>query len=158
MTLKVTGLEAVKAQLKEVSSDMAAKVLASAGRAVFKRVADTAKQLVPKDSGDLQEAIVVRVVKPKGGNGPLIVGIKVVASTGKSKQATMAAAAFGEAQTRRLPPARRWHFIELGTKNRAPQPFLRPALDMNAQSVIDDLSDELRKKIAAAVKKKSRGK
>lgn len=158
MTLKLTGLAAVTAQLKEVSDDIATKALASAARTVFKRVADTAKQLVPRDSGDLREAIVVRVVKPKGGNGPLVVGIKVLATTGKSKQATIAAAAFGEGQTRRLPPARRWHFIELGTKNRAPTPFLRPALDMNAQSVIDDLSDELRKKIIAAVKKKSKGK
>ncbi len=158
MTLKVSGLQAITAQLKEVSSEMAAKALASAGRTVFKRVADTAKQLVPRDSGDLREAIVVRVIKPKGGNGPLVVGIKIIASTGKSKQATIAAAAFGEGQTRRLPPSRRWHFIELGTKNRAPTPFLRPALDMNAQSVLDDLSDELRKKIAAAVKKQSKGK
>lgn len=159
MSIKVKGLEGVMAQLREVSMEMGSKALAKAGRASFKKVLESAKQLVPVDSGDLREAMVIRVVKPVSSRvDALVVGIQIVARSGASKQALMAAAAFGEAQSKRLPPSRRWHFIELGTKNRAPQPFLRPALDMNSQGVVDDLSIELRKKIAAAVKKASKGK
>lgn len=157
MSLKVTGLDAVTAQLNEVSAEMGFKALTTASRSVFKRVAETAKQLVPKDSGDLQAAIAIRVVKPKNSNYGIVVGIQITSSSGASRQARIAAAAFNEAQSKRLPPSRRWHFIELGTKNRPARPFLRPALDRNAQAVVDNLGNELRKKIAAAVKRKSRG-
>lgn len=157
MTLKLRGLEGVLAQLKEVSNEMGDKALKAAGRVAFKRVADMARQLVPVDSGDLREAITIRAVKLHANNGSVAIGIQISSKTTASKQATLAAAAFGEAQVARVPPSRRWHWIELGTSRQAPKPFLRPALDANAQAVIDDLSEQLRKKIAAAVKKASKG-
>lgn len=156
MTLKVTGLSSVMDQLREVSLEMGHKALVQAARAAFKRVAESAKQLVPVDSGDLREAIALRSLKPKT-DAVAVVGIRILSRTNASKQATMAAAAFNEGQSTRLPPSRRWHFIELGTKFKAARPFLRPAMDANAQGVVDDLAVQLRKKIRAAVKRKSRG-
>lgn len=150
---KVRGLESVMAQLRSVGVELGAQALAGAARASFKRVQDTAKELVPKDSGDLAEAIAIRVVKPKAGANVVSVGLVVLAKTGRGKQATVAAAAFGEAQSKRLPPARRWHFIELGTSHSAPKPYMRPALDRNASAVVDDLAGQLRKKLDVAIKK-----
>lgn len=156
--VRIRGLEAVQAQLRSVGAEMGAKALGQAARAAFKRVAETAKALVPRDSGDLAEAITVRLVKPKSGDAVVVVGIAISSRTNRSKQATMAAAAFGEGQSKRLPPSRRWHFIELGTSKLAAHPYLRPALDSNANAVVSDLSEQLKKKIAAAIKKESRGK
>lgn len=153
MSIKVRGLESVMAQLRSVSAEMGAKALAGAARASFKRVAETAKALAPKDTGALADAIAIRSSRPSKGDAVVKVGIVVLAKTTKSKQATMAAAAFGEAQSKRLPPARRWHFAELGTSHSPATPFIRPALDANAQGVVDDLGEQLNKKIQAAVKK-----
>lgn len=156
MSIKVRGLENVMAQLREVSAETGAKALAGAARASFKRVADTAKALAPKDSGALADAIAVRSSRPGKGDTVAKVGLVVLARTARSKQATMAAAVFNEAQSKDLPPARRWHFPELGTVHQAPKPFIRPALDTNAQAVVDDLGKQVDKKIAAAVKKGGR--
>lgn len=153
MSLKVRGLESVMAQLREVDANLGQKALAKASRAAFKRVADMAKQLVPVDSGELRDAIRIKVLKPKKGDTVVTVGIQIATTTSNGKQARVAAAAFNEGQSQRLPPSRRWHFIELGTAHIAASPFLRPALDANAQGVVDDLSVQLRKQIADAIKK-----
>ena len=153
MSISVKGLQGVMDQLKEVSAEMGQKALVQAARAAFKKVADAAKQLVPVDSGDLREAISIRTAK----SGSVVAaGIVVNASSSASRQATIAAAVFNEGQSVRLPPARRWHFVELGTNRTAAKPFIRPALDQNAQAVVDDLNVQLKKKIAAAIKKASR--
>lgn len=151
------GLEGVSAQLREVSAEMGARALSGAARAAFKRVVETAKQLVPVDSGELRESLTVRVVKPKSGDAVVVVGVAINNNAPRLKMSRIAAAAFNEAQSTNLPPGRRWHFIELGTVKQAAHPFLRPALDQNAQSVVDDLKVQLRKKIEAAVKKASKG-
>lgn len=158
MSLKIRGLAAVQDQLKEISSEMSAKVLPQAMRASFKKVQRTARELAPVDSGDLRDAIRISSARPKTSRvDSAVVGIVIAGMTAKAKQARVAAAAFNESQTKRLPPSRRWHFIELGTKHQAPRPFLRPALDQNAQAVVDDLAGQLRKKIAKAIKAKSKG-
>jgi HK97 gp10 family phage protein len=155
MKLSVSGLEGLQAQLKEIGNEATSKELPKAMRAAFKSVVETSRRLVPRDSGDLSEAIASKTVK---GDGFAAVGIVVRSNTKRSKQATIAAAAFGEAQSKALPPSRRWHFIELGTKSQAPKPFIRPALDMESQNVIDSLKGELNKKIDAAAKRSSKGK
>lgn len=157
MTIKVRGIESVMAQLREVDAELGQAALVKAGRAAFKKVAESAKQRAPVDTGALREAITIRAGKPKKGTTVAVVGLAVSTSAGRSKQAAMAAAMFNEGQSKKDRPARRWHFAELGTANQAAHPFLRPALDENAQGVVDDLGKELRKKIAAALKKKAKG-
>jgi HK97 gp10 family phage protein len=156
MTINVRGLEGLQEQLRAVGAEMGRDALTKAARAAFKRVAETAKQLVPADTGALRESIAVRAAKPKSG-AVVAVGLAITANSTRAKQARVAAALMGESQSKALPPSRRWHFVELGTSKRGARPFLRPALDMNAQGVIDDLGGQLRKKIAAAIKAKSRG-
>ena len=156
VTFKLQGLSELQNQLKELRDvQLAAKVLARAARRAFKPVLEAAKALVPRDSGDLAESLTITVKRPKGGDAVVVVGIKV--GTGKANQARVAAAAFGEAQSRRVPPALRWHFIELGTSELAAQPFLRPALEANAPAVLEALKAELAQGIARVLKKRAKG-
>lgn len=154
MKLNIKGLDAVRDQLKEVAEELQGKTLAKANRAAFKKVAEAAKSLVPVDTGDLRDAISIKAVTSKG---VVAAGIVFKTTTTKAKQAKMAAAVFNESQSKDLPPSRRWHFIETGTAKKGARPFLRPALDSQSQAVIDDLGNQLKKVIAAAVKKKSKG-
>lgn len=156
MSINVRGLSTLQAQLRSISAEMAGKALQGAARASFKRVKDTARALAPRDTGALASAINIGTAKGPG-DSVAIVGLVVASNSTDMKQATLAAAAFGESQSTRLPPARRWHFAELGTARQAPHPFLRPALDQNAQAVVDDLKPQLNKKIAAAIKKHGGG-
>jgi HK97 gp10 family phage protein len=152
VTVQVRGLNVLLEQLNALQLELAAKALAKAGRAAFKPVLDAAKAMAPRDTGALADSLVLKVEKPKGDDGVFRVGIKIGKGKG-AKQAKLAAAAFGEGQSKSLPPARRWHFIELGTSKLAAHPFLRPALDQNANRVVELLKVELRKSIDAAVKK-----
>lgn len=152
MSLEIKGMAGLLNQLTRMQAQLAAKALAQAGRKAFKPVLDAAKQMVPKDSGALADSLKLSVVKPTSENGVLKVGIKIGVGA-RSKQAKIAAAAFGESQTKALPPARRWHFIELGTSKMSAHPFLRPALDHNADLVLELLKGELQKAILQAVNK-----
>jgi HK97 gp10 family phage protein len=152
VSVQVHGLRNLLDQLTRLQAQLAAKALAKAGRAAFKPVLDAAKAMVPKDSGDLADSLKISVVKPTSENGVLKVGIKIGVGR-KGKQAKLAAAAFGESQSKALPPARRWHFIELGTSKMAAHPYLRPALHANEPLVLELLKGELQKQILAAVNK-----
>jgi HK97 gp10 family phage protein len=145
-------MKALVEQLARLQAELAAKALAKAGRTAFKPVLEAAKAMVPRDSSALADSLVLKVEKPQGNDGVLRVGIKIGKGKG-TKQARIAAAAFGEAQSKSLPPARRWHFIELGTSKYPAHPYLRPALDHNAELVLELLKGELQKQILKAVNK-----
>ena len=153
--LSLRGLEGLRDQLAAVEAELAAKALGAALREAFKPVLATAKALAPKWSGALADSLVIAATRPTSGDLVVAAGIKI-GSSKLSKQAAMAAAVFGEGQSAELPPARRWHWIELGTIKMAAHPFLRPALDANAQAVLDSLKELLRKKIEQALKRKGR--
>lgn len=153
MTYKLKGLKSLQRQLKAIDESMRPKVLQKAMRGAFKMVLESAISKVPVDSGQLRSALSLAGAKGgKGNDRAVAVGIIVKSSSTAMKQANTAAAAFGESQSRLLPPSRRWHFIELGTRYQRAQPFIRPALDENADAVFNRLADELKKQIKKAVK------
>ena len=154
MSLTIRGIGELNAKLTALGSELAAKALAQAARKAFKPVLDDAKRLVPRDTGALADSLLLAVVRKN--DDTLAVGIKIGRGRG-SKQARIAAAAFGEAQDDGLPPARRWHFIELGTSRTPAHPYLRPALDANAAEVIELLKKELRVSIEKALAKRGAG-
>lgn len=150
MGFRVRGLDAVKAQLRALGEELATKAAKGAARAAFKPVLDAAKALAPRDTGALADSLVLAsAVTPTGGAA---VGIRIGKGRGAA-QARVAAAAFGEAQIEKLPPARRWHFTEFGTSRQPAHPFLRPAFDASVQTVVDSIAAELKKAIARAIKK-----
>ncbi len=141
MSFQVLGLQALQDQLLEIGAELGQKTLAAASRRAFAQVIERAKGLVPVDSGALRDALRLRVVKPKGGDTMVVVGMYVAATKGNGKE---------------LPPARRWHFVELGTVHMPAHPFARPALDATAGSVLEDLKTELAAAIQRAMKRKAR--
>lgn len=137
--LKLDGLAGLQAQLLDLGdTKLGVKALASAARQAFKPVLEAARALVPVDTGELRDALRLTVLKPKGGDAVVVVGLRIGSGTKGSKK---------------LPPARRWHWVELGTVHMAAHPFLRPALDQNAQGVLDALKDEIAKSIAKIQRK-----
>lgn len=148
---KIIGMDKLLKQLDQLEAELALKAIAAAARVAFKPVLDTAKLLVPRDSGELADSIKLRLEKPKGSETVIKVGL-MIGKSSKARQAKAAAAAFGEAQSGRVPAARRWHFIELGTSHQAAHPYLRPALDQNAGAVLEILKAELLKQIHKVAK------
>jgi HK97 gp10 family phage protein len=153
MGLSLKGLEGIQAQLEAVGAELGQKALADALRKQFKPVVEAARRLVRRNTGALAASLTLTVVKPSGGDTVVAVGLRVNDKAAPIKQARVAAAAFGEGQTSELPPSRRWHFEELGTIKMPAHPFARPALDSNAQGVLDGLRDELSAAILKALKK-----
>lgn len=150
--INLKGLKAVQKQLESVAQETRAKVLRGAMRDAFKPVLDDAKARAPRDTSALAEGLTLGSAKTKGTDG-LAVGIVVVNNSARQKQATMAAAAFGEGQSKAMPPSRRWHFIELGTSKDGARPFLRPALYRAAGAVVARLQEAVSKRIRKALKK-----
>jgi len=150
MTIELRGFAELREKLQQLPDKLAAKVLAKAMKAAFQPVLDDAKAKVPVDTGALRDSL--RIAFRRGGRGePMRVGIRI-GSSSKVKQAGLAKAVFGG--TTKAPPARRWHFIELGTADLAAHPFLRPALDANQGRVLSILKTE----IAAGLAEIARGK
>lgn len=144
VSLNVTGLDSINAQLAELGVELGAKTLASAARRAFKPVFDAAQRLVPQDTGALREAIRLTVTKQAGGDTVVAVGLVVAGPKRGSKSA------------KGVGPGIYWRFIELGTAKLAAHPFFRPALDMNAAGVIELLKEECAKGIERALRKQSR--
>lgn len=139
MTVEVHGVKELFKKLEELENQaLSVKVIAAAMRKAFKPVLEAAKAMVPVNEGLLRESMTLTMRKGKGGT--IQVGIRIGGGA-RSKQAAAAGAAFGGGSA--LPPARRWHFIEFGTSDLAAHPFLRPALDANAQQVLSLLKEEL---------------
>lgn len=152
--IRIHGLKELQAQLKALGDvELAGKVLAKAAREAFKPVLEAAKAAAPKDTGELADSLLLATRRRP--DGSVVVGIKIGRGKG-ARQASIAAAAFGEGQSTSLPPARRWHFIELGTSKQPAHPFLRPALDTNSAAVFEGLKANLRKGIERALKKRSK--
>lgn len=148
ISLKLEGLEGLQAQLAELEAVAAARALRRAARVALAPVLETARQLVPVDTGLTRDHITI--TSEKGGDGDTVVrvGLKVKAFKGAAK--------FGR---KTASPHWRWRFVELGTVKMAAHPFFRPAMDQNAARVVDLFRDEMLKGIERALKRqrKKRG-
>ncbi len=143
ISFKLEGLAALQDQLTALGDvSLGVKALAQAARQAFKPVLESARAMVPVDSGELRAALRLTVVKPKGGAAAsvVVVGLRIGGSKG----------------AKGIPPARRWHFIEFGTAHMSAHPFLRNALDQNASGVLEALKTELAKSIQKALKKQGK--
>jgi HK97 gp10 family phage protein len=138
LEMEVHGFKELYEKLEQLPERLAAKVLAKAARKAFKPVLADARGMVPQDTGALRDALRITVRKGRG-NEPIRVGLRIGAAKGGNADAA-------------LPPARRWHFVELGTATQAPHPFLRPALDRNKQAIVETLKTEIAKHLAKVAK------
>lgn len=142
------GLKGLEAELVALGANEGRKTLTTAARKAFAPVLEAAQANAPVDSGLLRGHIRIATQKPKDGESVVNVGLRVAkAKTGKPDS------------TRPLEyqsPHWRWHFIEGGTSTQAARPFLRPALDANAEAVVGNLRGELRKAIDRVLKRRAK--
>jgi len=125
ITFNQAELAALEKRLTEVADKVAKKALRTAARRAMAQVRKEARDKAPEDTGLLDEnfALMTRV---KGSEVTAKVGIR------------------GGARKNNKTPYY-FRFVELGTKYAPAKPFLRPALENNAEKIIETVADELRK-------------
>ena len=129
----VTGAENVKRLLRELGSALSKPVLQKNLREAAQPIADEARNLVPKKTGELTKSITVENA-PTDDNtqdAAVLVGIK----TGKGFAGWRA------------------HFIEFGTSKMAARPFMRPAYDTKIGECRNLIEQKLGTVLAKVIKK-----
>ncbi len=125
ITFNPQELAALNDRLQDVAEKVAKKALRSAARKGMNKVRKEARDNAPEDTGLLESNFALQT-KFKGGNLYARVGVK------------------GGARNNPDSPWY-WRFVELGTKDMPARPFMRPALENNAQDVLDTVVEELKK-------------
>ncbi|EAM3168001.1 hypothetical protein GSB13_003811 [Salmonella enterica] len=127
--MEVTGLDELERQLMALGEKVGTKVLRDAGREALKVVEEDMKQHAGYDETStaqhMRDSIKIRNSNRKS-RGSTVVTLRV----GPSKQHYMKALA-----------------QEFGTVKQVAEPFIRPALDYNVQTVLRVLAVEIRNSI-----------
>jgi HK97 gp10 family phage protein len=134
-------------ELVALGANEGRKTLTRAARKAFTPVLESARAGAAVDSGLTRDNIVIATQKPKDGESVVNVGLRVK----KSKETRLR-----KDGRKATSPHWRWHFKEVGTVDQPAQPFMRPALDANAETVVSDLRGELRKAIDRVLKKRAK--
>lgn len=124
ITFDPAELAALEKRLNDVVDKVAKKALRGAVRKGMNKVRKVARENAPKDTGLLDEnfALMTRTRMSE-----------VIAKIGIR----------GGARENDTTPFY-FRFVELGTKDMQAKPFLRPALENNAQAVLDTVVEELK--------------
>lgn len=152
VTMQVEGLRELGEKLKTLSQDVGLKATRGAALAGAQVVKNAAKQKAPKDTGNLEAAILVKWIKNNGNKNisKYIVGVR----SGKGKR-------FGEIEggtTQDVKDAKAgtgklgkeafyWWFHEFGTVKMPARPFLVPAFEQNQNQAIDAMKKRLEQRI-----------
>lgn len=157
ITIKLEGIGEVDKALKQLEEDFGAKtaqgkVLVPAVREAMRPVLLQAKQNAPEDTGGLQRSLVVEARRPtkrdrrsKYVTQTDTVIAAVTTASGK-KLAKMGIKSDARAIAQ-----------EFGTARHPAQPYLRPALEANAQNTVSRLADILARRIQQYRAKISKG-
>lgn len=148
------GLKDLHEELVALGSAQAQKTLRQAARKALKPVLEAARAGAPEDTGLTRDNIAIATQAGKHGTRVVVAGLLIRRSkeSRQSKYNKTGKPRPVEYQS----PHWRWYFIENGTSKKAARPFLRPALDNNAERVVVDLRGELRKAIDRVLKKRKK--
>lgn len=121
-------LSALREKLATLEAKVAKKAVSKAVRRAMAPVRKQVKDTAPKDTGALKANVTLRTSARRNGKVYARVGIK------------------GGAKAN---PDTPYYFrmIEFGTEHMPASPFMRPALEGNAASILDEVADELQKAI-----------
>lgn len=157
VTIKLEGIGAVDQALKDLEREFGdkmaqSKVLVPAVREAMQPVLAAAKQNAPKDTGDLARSLIVEARRPTKRDRrskyitqtDTVIAAVTTASGKKLKKMGIKSDARAIAQ-------------EFGTAHNPAKPYLRPALEANAQSTVARLADILARRIAQFRAKNTRG-
>ena len=157
VTIKLEGIGQVDKALKQLEEDFGsktaqAKVLVPAVREAMRPVLLDARQNAPEDTGDLTRSLLVEARRPtkrdrrsKYVTQTDTVIAAVTTASGK-KLAKMGIKSDARAIAQ-----------EFGTARHPAQPYLRPALEANAQNTVNRLGDILARRIQQFRAKMSKG-
>ncbi|MFO7905802.1 MAG: HK97 gp10 family phage protein [Pirellulaceae bacterium] len=125
-SFNIEGGKELTRQLRALDKKMSTSILRSGLREGAKVVKTAAESKAPIDSGFLRDSIKIKT-KKRGNKITAIIGFVEDAYYGR--------------------------FLELGTKNMAAQPFLRPAIDENQRQAVDAAKMRMRKRIELQARK-----
>lgn len=141
-SFRIDGLRDLQKAMQTLSADMAGKIARQATAAGAGVVRKAARQNAPKDTGNLQAAVVMKRVR----NTPLTEEYIVSVRQGKTsdvKRAKTGKGALGrDAFYARL--------VEFGTVKTPPQPFMSPALENNITPATEAMKTRLRARLKKA--------
>lgn len=157
VTIKLEGIgevdKALKALEEEFGDKLArSKVLVPAVREAMRPVLEQARANAPKDSGDLTRSLIVEARRPtrRDRRSKYITQtdtvIAAVTTASGKKLAKMGIKSDARAIAQ-----------EFGTARHPAQPYLRTALEANAQSTVSRLAEILARRISAFRAKNTRG-
>lgn len=121
--MEIAGDKEVLAALKKADRELNSKLRSSVRRAA-KPMLDMAKQLVPRDTGQLASTLKIRALKRSRRNKN-IVGVRVITDPALLQQIVR------EDPSQVHNPL--WH--EVGTRDQPATPFMRPAMHSTAAAV-----------------------
>ena len=138
-TVQVKGLRELGLQMRALGADMAGKVARQATAAGAGVARKAIKAGAPKDTGNLQAAIVMKRVK----DTPLAAEYIVAIRKGKTRDAK--AAKRGEGRLGK--DAFYGGFQEFGTVKAPAQPFIRPGFEESVQPATEAIARRLKQRI-----------
>lgn len=160
LTVRIEGLEAAKAALKEIPTKLRRRALRNALAAGARIVRDAARQAAPvisasapavvkgyRKPGTVRDALVVRTSKQASRAGDVGVFVNVRPAKGAKYKTTATKGLLGgKTRTRKLVRASQrgakvptdpyyWRWLEFGTKHARPFPFLKRASEALGQAL-----------------------
>lgn len=175
ISLQVQGLKEIQEQLKDLFPALKRqRVVQKAVRKAMQPVLADAKAHVARDTSLLHDSIrlgsaeerdtfaagLLIAVSKGGSTAAIRKAAKAALNVGKGKGAGKAVkfANYARRMAQRQSAHWRWHFVEKGVPAHgiAARPFLRPALDKNAQAAVDSLVKDLDKAIEKELKRRAR--
>ncbi len=133
LTLNVQELAALTDRLKDIEAKIAKKALRTAARKSMAIVRDQVKANAPEDTSDDADNIKTKAF------------IALQTSFRRGVLSVRVGVRGGAKQNPDTPYY--WRMVEFGTKQISAKPFMTPALENNAEAVIDRIADELRREL-----------
>lgn len=131
LTLNVQELAALTDRLRDIEAKIAKRALRSAARKGMAIVRDEVKASAPEDTSPDADNIKTKThiaLQTNFRRGVLAVRVGVRGGAKKNPDTPYY-----------------WRMVEFGTQHIAAKPFMQPALENNAEAVIDRIAEELRR-------------
>lgn len=138
-TVQIKGLRELGERMRSLSADMAGKVARQATAAGAGVTRKNIRARAPKDTGNLQAAIVMKRVRETNLTEEYIVAPR------KGKRRDVTAAKKGEGKLGK--DAYYAHMVEFGTVKMAAQPFIRPGFDESVQPATEAIAKRLKQRL-----------
>ena len=143
LEIKIEGLSEIEKKLKKISEKFARKIVLKALKKGAKPIIKSAQSKVNNRSGVLAKSIGSVVVPQRKSHNTIIdIGPRVIPSSNVKSDV-------GETDDSITKKTDGFYggYVEFGTKDSRPHPFLRPAFDANAEKALEIIVEEMLKEL-----------